>query len=306
MIAKRLIFSFLTVAVSGSVAVVLAQQPQPYDEASERALRHATPEWESIANHLPDPATATPASLIQAADVLRARRLPEDALDYYRYALKRGGDQEKLENDIGVTLLELRQYDEARAAFKRAIQLKPKNGQEWNNLGAAEYVSGNSRAALTDYLRAVKLDKKRAVFHSNLGTAYFELKDYESARAQFEKALQLDRNVFQSGGFAGVEAHVLGSSDHGRFCFEMAKMSAKIHDDDNVVRWLARASEAGFDVKEQMAGDKDFEPYRKDVRIETAIRNAKAMRTGQIADSGLAPPIPSPSGKKVPGLGPEL
>jgi tetratricopeptide (TPR) repeat protein len=292
MIAKRLFPSLLAIGFAATATNAAAQQPQPYDEASERALRHATPEWESIASHLPDPATATPAALTQAADVLRARRLPEDALDYYRYALKRGGDEEKLQNDIGVTLLELRQYDEARTAFKRALQLKPKSGQEWNNLGATEYVSGNSRAALADYLRAVKLDKKRAVFHSNLGTAYFELKDYESARQQFEKALQLDPSVFQSGGFAGVEAHVLGSSDHGRFCFEMAKMSARIHDDDNVVRWLARSSEAGFDVKGQMAGDKDFDAYRKDPRIETAIRNAKAMRTGQIADSGLTPPLP--------------
>jgi tetratricopeptide (TPR) repeat protein len=301
MIAKRLFPSLLFFA-----ALATAAAQQPYDEASERALRHATPDWEAIAGHLPDPATATPAALTQAADVLRARRLPEDALDYYRYALQRGGDESKLQNDIGVTLLELRQYDEARAAFKRALHLKPKSGQEWNNLGATEYVSGNSRAALADYLRAVKFDKKRAVFHSNLATAYFELKDYESARQQFERALKLDPNVFQSGGFAGVEAHVLGSSDHGRFCFEMAKMSARIHDDDNVVRWIARASEAGFDVKEQMAGDKDFDPYRKDARIEMAIRNARAMRSGQIAASGLEPPLPATPAKKLSTPNPEL
>src|ERR1700722_7725178 len=84
MIAKRLVTSFLAVAFFGPVA---AGAQMPYGEASERALRHATPEWESISSHPPDPATATPAALTQAADVLRARRLPEDALDYYHYAL---------------------------------------------------------------------------------------------------------------------------------------------------------------------------------------------------------------------------
>jgi tetratricopeptide (TPR) repeat protein len=291
MIATRWFPSLLALASLG-ITVAMAAQERPYDAASERALRHATPEWQAIADHLPDPETATPERLTQAADVLRARRLPEDALDYYRYALERGGDAEKLQNCLGVTLLELRRYDEARAAFKRALQLRPKSAQDWNNLGAAEYVSGNTRIALGDYLKAVKLDKKKAVFHSNLGTAYFELKDYESARSQFEKALKLDRNVFQAGGFAGVEAHVLGSNDHGRFCFEMAKMSAKIQDDENVVRWLARSAEAGFDVKEQMAGDKDFAPYEKDSRVLVALRNAKAMRSGQIAESGLTPPLP--------------
>ena len=122
MIAKRLYAFLLTVAICGFAASTAAQIP--YDADAERALRHATPDWESIASHLPDPATATTAALEQAADVLRARRLPEDALDYYRYALKRGGDEVKLQNDIGVTLLELRQYDEALVSYNRALTLE--------------------------------------------------------------------------------------------------------------------------------------------------------------------------------------
>jgi tetratricopeptide (TPR) repeat protein len=271
--------------------VLRAQEPAT-DPAVERALRHATLEWQTVSTHLPDPETATPEKLSQAADVLRARRFQEDALEYYHYALKRGGDESKLENDIGVTLLEMNRAVEARVAFKRAVQVKPKYAQGWNNLGAAEYVAGNPKAALTDYLRAVKFNKKEAVFHANLGTAYFELKDYESARGQFEKAMQLDPNVFQNGGWGGVEAHVLSTSDHGRFCFEMAKMAARQHNDEEVVRWLARSSEAGFDVKTEMTSDKDFDIYRKDPRVAMVIKNAKAMRTGQIADSGLTPSAP--------------
>jgi len=291
MITRRCFASLLTIAILSSPIGLRAQQPSN-DEAVNRALRHATPEWAMIGPHLPDPETGTPEKLVMAADVLRARRMQDDALDYYRYALKRGGDESKLENDIGVTLLELNRFVEARIAFKRAIQVKPKYAQAWNNLGAVEYVAGNPKMALSNYLRAVKMDKKSAVYHSNLGTAYFELKDYESARSEFEKALKLDHHVFQEGGWSGVEAHVLSTSDRGRYCFEMAKMAARQHDDDNVVRWVARSSEAGFDVKNQMAGDKDFDAYRKDPRIAIAIRNARAMRSGQIADSGLAPASP--------------
>jgi len=281
MIASRFFPSLILIAVS----IAAAQQPAD-DEAAQRAERHASAEWQSVAPHLPNPDTATPQALTQAADVLRARRMPEDALEYYQYALRRGGDEAALQNNIGVTLLELQRYRDAKTAFRRALQLKPKVAQSWNNLGATEYVSGNFRSALEDYLRAVKLDKKAAVFRSNLGTAYFELKDYESAREQFLKALKLDPNVFHGGGWSGVEAHVLSASDHGRFCFEMAKMSARQHDDDNVIRWLARSSESGFDIVAEMTGDKDFDPYRKDTRVLTMIRNARAMRGGQIADSG--------------------
>lgn len=270
-----------------------AQEPV-HDEAVERALRHATLEWATMAPHLPDPETAAPEKLMEAADVLRARRMQEDALDYYRYALKRGGNPTKLQNDIGVTLLELNQTAAARAAFKVAVHLTPKYAQGWNNLGAAEYMLGSPKAALVDYLRAVKLDKKSAVFHANLGTAYFELKDFESARAQMEKAMQLDSHVFQTGGWAGVEAHVLSTSDRGRYCFEMAKLSAHHHDAENTVRWLARASEAGFNVKDEMTADKDLAPFLKDPRVIMALQNAKNMRSGQIAASGLAPEGPPP------------
>jgi len=292
MITTRWIPSLLSIAFLSVTAGLQAQHPES-NEAVNRALRHATPEWAMIGPHMPDPATATPEKLAEAADVLRARRLEEDALDYYHYALKRGGDVSKLENDIGVTLLELNRFPEARIAFKAAVKAKPKYAQGWNNLGAAEYVAGNPKAALVNYVRAVKLDKKSAVYHANLGTAYFELKDFESARSEFVKAARIDHNVFQEGGSGGVQAHVLSTSDRGRYCFEMAKMAAAMHDNDNVLRWLARASEAGFNVKEQMVGDKDFAPFRNDPRLALVIRNARAMRTGQIADSGLAAPPPN-------------
>ena len=284
MIAIRWFRSILPVALV-CAGTARAQQQLPYDEASQRALRHATAEWQDVAAHLPDPQTATPADLTQAADILRARRMPDDALEYYEYALKRGGDEFSLVNRVGVTLLELHRFAEARVAFRHAVQLQPKTARAWNNLGAAEYAAGKFRDALDDYRRAVKLDKKMAVFHSNLGTVYFEMKDYDEAREQFEKAVKLDPNVFHGSGFTGIDAHVLSTSDHGRFCFEMAKMSARMHDDPDTMRWLARASESGFDIRAEMAGDKDFEAYQKDPRVAVVIRNALAMRNGQIVDA---------------------
>src|ERR1700730_13861210 len=63
-----------------------------------RALRHQDPQWENVKLHLPDPATATREQLETVADVLRARRFPEDALDYYLYALRGGGNNVVLMN----------------------------------------------------------------------------------------------------------------------------------------------------------------------------------------------------------------
>src|SRR5215475_14098582 len=125
-------FSFLLAGLlsvpSPSIAELPAglqqQQNAPSTEAM-REIRHRDPQWESVRLHLPDPAIATEEQLETVADVLRARRFPEDALDYYLYALKRGGgDEVMLLNKLGVTQLELRHIGAARAYFDRATKLK--------------------------------------------------------------------------------------------------------------------------------------------------------------------------------------
>lgn len=268
----------------------LAQVPVSADP--ERVARHQSADWMAMAEHLPDPTTASAAELQLTADVMRARRLPEDALEYYRYALERGGDAAKLTNRIGITLLELRHPQLARTAFQRAVHLNPKDAEAWNNLGASEYIVADYARAIGDYKRAVKLNKAKATFHSNLGTAYFEVKDYESARKQFATALKLDPNALQGGGSNGIEAHVLSPSDRGRFCFEMAKLAARDHDVDGVLRWLARATEVGFDTQLEMGQDRVLRTYLSDLRVTLIVHNARAMRTGQIADTGLVPALP--------------
>ena len=267
-----------------------AQLPAGGD--AERLARHQSADWIAMASHLPDPATASPGDLQLAADVMRARRLPEDALEYYGFALKRGGDPGKLTNRIGITLLELRHPELARAAFQRAVHFSPKDPDAWNNLAASEYVAGDFPRAIGDYKKAVKLNRNKATFHSNLGTAYFEVKDYDSARKQFSTALKLDPNALQGGTSNGIEAHVLSPSDRGRFCFEMAKLAARDHDVESVLRWLARATEVGFDTKVEMGQDRVLRTYLTDPRVALIVHNAQAMRNGQIADTGLMEVLP--------------
>src|SRR5882757_3621238 len=260
-----------------------------------RALRHQDPQWESVKLHLPDPATATEEQLETVADVLRARRFPEDALDYYLYALRRGGSNVMLLNKIGVTQLELRHTGAARTYFQRAIQLQKKDPVAWNNLGAVEYMDGRFSSSISDYSRAIKLDKRSAIYHSNLATALFEEKRYKDARAQFKIALQLDPEVAHHDGTGGLTAHMLSPEDHARYCFEMARLYAELGDETNMLHYLTIASEGGFDVLGEMRSDTTLERYRKDTRVLLLVQNAKALRSGRasIGDTpNNVPPLP--------------
>jgi tetratricopeptide (TPR) repeat protein len=263
-----------------------------------RSLSHDDPQWTTVQSHLPDPLTASAAKLELAADVLRARRFPADALEYYNYALQRGGNQTSLLNKMGVTELELQNLMAARAYFQHAVKLQKKNADGWNNLGALEYLERRYRNAISDYDRAIKINKKDSSFHSNLGTAYFDLKQFDSARKEFEIALKLDPEMFERRRMsAGVTAHLLSPEDHARFCYEMARLYAKNGDEDNMLHSLQMASEGGFDVAEEMGRDAFLSQYRKDPRVVMILQNARALRAGRASTavaSGTLPPLPPP------------
>ena len=290
------IFSFRSVL--GLVAAVSLSAPLVsqsfYTSESARERTHQSEQWLAIEKHLPDPATASPTELETQADILRARRFPEDAMDYYRYALARGGNAASLTNKLGLTELEMRNVQLARAYFQRAVKMSKRDPEAWNNLGAADYVNGSVANAVSHYKKAVKLDRHQAVFHANLATAYFEQKNYAAARREMTAALKLDSHIFErSVSDGGVAAHVLTSQDRARFSFEMAKLYARNGLEEQMLHSLAMASEAGMDVQREMHRDADLGLFEMDPRVVVLVHNAQVLRESRMnstSASSAAPP----------------
>jgi Flp pilus assembly protein TadD len=283
-------------ATEQSPQTMEAQQAQriwakaPLTSPEERAALHGSSEWALIAPHLPDPDTASAAELEFAADVLVARRFPEDALDYYGYAMMHNGNVSNLLNKMGIVRLELRQNEIAREMFRRTVHVQKKNAPAWNNLGVTEYQEKNYSSAISDYKKASKLDGKSAVYHSNLGIAYFETRDLVGAQQQFAIALQLNPHVLDPQDGFGAMAQVIGNEDFGGLCFQMAKVFAHERRDAEMQRWLAKASEAGFDVRHGMQADNDLRTYLKDPQVKMILATADLMHK-------------KPSGANVASLG---
>jgi tetratricopeptide (TPR) repeat protein len=263
--------------------VMPAPQQAPLTSASERAVLHDSPDWALIAPHLPDQATATAAELEVAGDVLRARRFPEDALDYYGYALKHGGDTSELLNKMGIVRLELHQIDLARGLFLRTVREHKKNPVAWNNLGVADYANQQFLSAVSDYKRACKLDKRSAVFHSNLGLAYFELGDMEASRDEFARALKLDPMIMAGEDGGGTTAHIVGSHNYGGLCLEMAKLYARARNEDRMLYWLAKGSDAGLNLRDAVQENAELYAYSKDPRMTLLIANEAELHGRSVA-----------------------
>jgi tetratricopeptide (TPR) repeat protein len=278
----------LSLAASPAIHPVLAQGASPSDFAGQRMQQSL--QWPDIEKHLPDPATATPQLLETQGDILRARRFPEDAMDYYKYALARGGAEAPLLNKLGLTELEMRNVELARAYFKRAVKISRKDAGAWNNLGAVEYVDGANADAVSDYKRAIKLDKHQAVYHANLATAYFGRKDYKGARQEMAAALAIDPKIFDREPSAGgIAAHVLTSEDRARFSFEMAKLYAQGGQEEQMLHSLAMASEAGMDVQREMQKDAVLAKYELDPRVVVLVHNAQALRVNRANANASGP-----------------
>lgn len=256
----------------------------PMTSPETRALQHSSPVWAMIAPHLPNPETASAADLETVGDVLRARRFPDDALDYYGYAMARGGNVSELLNKMGITRLELRQNAQAHDMFLRTVRLHKNDAIAWNNLAVTEYIANNYRAAIADYKRASKLDPKSAVYHSNLGMAYFGSKNIDSARKQFALAIQLDPSVMQHRDNGGTTAQLIGTENYSQLCFEIAKLYAKEHNEAETRLWLTKANESGFDVRNSLHSDAVLQAYEKDPQLQLML-NHKA----QPGDKGTEP-----------------
>jgi tetratricopeptide (TPR) repeat protein len=284
--SRVLLLAFVLAPLAAYAAESSAVPPQKsaaLTSAEERADLHNSPDWALIQPHLPDPKTATAAQLETAGDVLRARRFPEDALDYYGYALQRGGDVSTLLNKMGIVRLELRQVDLARAMFLRTVRARKKDSTAWNNLGVTYYAMQDYRAAIGAYKRAVKLNRSSAVFHSNLGLAYFEKGDAEDARTEFSRALQLDPSIMSGTDSGGTTAHILGAHNYPGMCLEMAKLFAREHDVDRMLFWLGKGSDAGLDVRSAIHEDSALSAYAKDPRITLLIANAAQLHARSVA-----------------------
>jgi len=281
-----------------ATATLPAQQLSPVADA-HRAAIHSGTDWETIAPHLPDPHTATPKDLEQAADVLMARRFPEDALDYYLYAQQRGGDQLRLMKKEGVVHLELRQGSQARTLFARCVQLSKRDAEAWNNLAATDYSMGDPRAAIGEYKRAVKLNRQSAVYHANLGMAYVEIKDMESARKEFTAAVKLDPQIMTRRENGGMTLRILQSQDYAMLCFEMARMYARQNDVANMKLWLQKASDRGMNVREAMGNDTLLNAWLKNPDIKAMLANGESFHkknVGPVAPSlGMADPAAVPN-----------
>lgn len=122
-----------------------------------------------------------------------ADRDPEQAIKYYRMAIKKGVDTDNLRIELGIQLRMLRRYDEASEQFRVAI--KRNGGSMRAHLGLAYTLlySKNYEEALVEFGHVKRLDPdsyRTGLLSDYIAESLDALGRYEEALTEYQLALQ--------------------------------------------------------------------------------------------------------------------
>ena len=81
---------------------------------------------------------------------------------------------------------------DAIRTFKRLLDVDPKNGLAWENIGTSQLQSGDVAAAEASLRRAIELDRSLAGAHTALGVALAGTNRRDEAIEQWKRAIAID------------------------------------------------------------------------------------------------------------------
>jgi len=160
-----------------------------------------------------------PAALAQEPDAelsfnnglthLRENR-PQLALEEFKKAVKQDGKSPYFQKGLGLAYTQLGKYDEAVAAFRKALQINPYYVDVRNDLGSALMLSGKRNEGKAEFVAAYNdpTNPSPDLSSRNLGQAYLEEKNYTEAANWFRTSLGKNKTLVDA--HTGLAEALLG------------------------------------------------------------------------------------------------
>jgi tetratricopeptide (TPR) repeat protein len=142
------------------------------------------------------------------------------AVNIYNLILAKVPDSAAVHNNRGVTLQEMKRYDDALASFDKAIALKPDFAEAYNSRSAVFQKMKRYVDALASYDRAIALKPDYANAHYNRGSTLKKMNRYDDALASFDKAIALKPDHAEAHNNRGVTLQEMKRHDDALASFD--------------------------------------------------------------------------------------
>lgn len=109
----------------------------------------------------------------------------------HSYEVQDEGFEAQCLNAIGLVYARVSRFEDAIAAYKKAVQIAPNQLHVWNNLGSLCLKLGRKDEALAVFLRAAEGNPGDAVAWNGIGQVYHVMGFADSAISAFEKSANL-------------------------------------------------------------------------------------------------------------------
>jgi len=96
----------------------------------------------------------------------------------------------QLHYNLGKVYSDLQRYPEAIAAYRRALQINPKNIEAQCNVGGMLEHNGEYSQAIAAYRKAIGINPSHPEAHNNLGLILRQLGQFDEAMESFKRAIQ--------------------------------------------------------------------------------------------------------------------
>jgi tetratricopeptide (TPR) repeat protein len=146
----------------------------------------------------------------------------EKALDRYLRASKKDPKDERVWNNIGVTLVRQGKLKEALPFYDKALALDPTFGSAYFNKGKALFKLGMKKKALGYFRKAVKYSPENKSAWNNLGVTLRQLKKFKDSIKCYDKALKIHSDYPWAWHNKGVALMELKRYKDAMECFEKA------------------------------------------------------------------------------------
>jgi tetratricopeptide (TPR) repeat protein len=201
-------------------------------------------------------------------DIMMARKMYRDALDYYKTGAETSA---VLAYKTGIAYHQLQDLVNARKYYEKAIKLNRGYAEAINNLGTVFYARTSYRRAIEQYKKALRNNPDAASIWSNLGTAQFARKNYEEATKAYRQALALDAEVFERRSTQGTLLQDQTVEERAKFHYYLAKTYAEAGAKDRALLYIRKALEEGFKDRDKFLKEPEFAFLQDDAEFKELI-----------------------------------